>query len=496
MKEQARIWGLIGAPLLALLVYWLLPEQYSNDTGQLVPLSGGARIAAATAVWMAIWWMTEAISVYATAMLPLVIFPLSGAATIKTTAAAYGHEIIYLFMGGFILALALERCGLHKRFALRVLKTVGTRPTRIIAAFMFIAAFMSMWVTNTAATIMLLPVAMSIINLIADKEGADHARQNFPVCLLLATAYAATIGGMGTIIGTAPNIFVVSYLRTQLDFEISFARWMLIGVPLVCLLLPIIWVLLSRVIYRVSDRRIQGVDVLLVEMHAQLGKLGRAEKLTLSIFLMTAVAWVTRPLLTAMTIGGSQPLAGLTDPGIAIIAALLLFITPSNLAQREFLMDWQTAVKLPWGLLLLFGGGLSLATMLDGSGFSAFLGSQAGALSVLPVFLTIVIVTAAMIFLTEMTSNTATTATLVPILFAVATGLGIDPLLLIMPAVFAASCAFMLPVATPPNAIVFGSGHVSIPQMSRAGFWLNLVAIILIPLMAWLVILPLLGVTL
>jgi len=495
--------GLLLGPLAAAVVYILLPEQYIDADGQAAVLSGAARAAAATAVWMAVWWITEAISVYATALIPLAVFPLAGAATIGATAAAYGHELIYLFLGGFILALALERCGLHRRFALTALQAVGTRPTRIIGAFMAIAAFVSMWVTNTATTIMLLPVALSITTLLddsADRAGAGAGagggapRRNFPVCLLLAIAYAATIGGIGTIIGTAPNVFVVSYIRTQMDIEISFARWMLFAVPLVVVFLPVAWWLLSRVIYRVSNHPIDGVEALLERMHAELGPMSRAEKLTLAIFLLTAVSWVTRPLLGQIAVGDVMPLAGLTDSGIAIIAALALFVTPVSWVEREFLMDWPTAVKLPWGLLILFGGGLSLAATLDRSGFSAFLGSQAAVLSPLPIMLIVVLVSAAMIFLTEMTSNTATTATLVPILYAVAVGLGFDPLLLIIPAGIAASCAFMLPVATPPNAVVFGSGRVSIPQMSRAGFWLNLIAIVLIPLMAWVVIMPSLGV--
>ena len=496
MTSRARIIGLFSGPLAAFIVFWWLPEQYINDAGQLVVLSVAARTAAATAIWMAVWWITEAIAVYATALIPLAVFPLTGAASIKTTAASYGHELIYLFLGGFILALALERCGLHRRFALTVLKAVGTRPTRIIATFMFIAAFLSMWVTNTATTIMLLPVALSITKLI-DSTGSGEgnpAHRHFPVCLLLAIAYAATIGGIGTIIGTAPNVFLVSYIRTQMNHEISFVLWMMFGVPLVIVFLPIVWWMLSRVIYRVSNLPIVGVDVLLDRLHGELGPMSRAEKLTLVIFLLTAGAWVTRPLLGRMVFGDVAPLAGLTDSGIAIIAALTLFVTPVHLARREFLMDWPTAVRLPWGLLILFGGGLSLAATLDRSGFSAFLGSQVVILSPLPMVMIVALVTGMMIFLTELTSNTATTATLIPVLYAVAIGLDIDPFLLIVPAGLAASCAFMLPVATPPNAIVFGSGLVSIPQMSRAGFWLNLVAIILIPFMAWAVIMPVLGV--
>jgi len=512
MTSRVRIIGLLCGPLAALAAFWWLPEQYLDDAGQLVALTVVARTAAAVAIWMAVWWITEAIAVYATALLPLAVFPLTGAASITTTAAAYGHELIYLFLGGFILALALERCGLHRRFALTVLKAVGTRPTRIIAAFMFSAAFLSMWVTNTATTIMLLPVALSITKLIggagagnsgtgnpgAENPGADDgnsAHRHFPVCLLLAIAYAATIGGIGTIIGTAPNVFLVSYIRTQMGYEISFALWMMFGVPLVIVFLPIVWWLLSRIIYRVSNRPIIGVEVLLDRLHAELGSMSRAEKLTLIIFLLTAGAWVTRPLLSRIAFGDVMPLAGLTDSGIAIIAALTLFATPVHLAKREFLMDWSTAVKLPWGLLILFGGGLSLAATLDRSGFSVFLGSQAAILSPLPMLLIVALVTGMVIFLTELTSNTATTATLVPVLYAVAIGLDIDPFLLIVPAGIAASCAFMLPVATPPNAIVFGSGLVSIPQMSRVGFWLNLVAILLIPFMAWAVIMPVLGVS-
>ncbi len=497
MESRARIIGLICGPLFALAIFLWLPDQYVDDAGQRVALTVAARTAAAVAVWMAIWWITEAIAVYATALLPLALFPLTGAASIKITAAAYGHELIYLFLGGFILALALERCGLHRRFALTALKAVGTRPTRIIAAFMFTAALVSMWVTNTATTIMLLPVAISIIRLIDDStaDGKSPMHPHFPVCLLLSIAYAATIGGIGTIIGTAPNVFLISYIRTQMDYEISFALWMLFAVPLVIMFLPVVWWLLSRVIYRVSNQPIIGVDALLDRLHSELGPMSRAEKLTLLIFLLTAGAWVTRPLLSQFTVGGVAPLAGLTDSGIAIIAALTLFVTPAHLAEREFLMDWPTAVRLPWGLLILFGGGLSLAATLDRSGFSAFLGSQASILSPLPILLIVALVTGLVIFLTELTSNTATTATLIPVLYAVAIGLGINPFLLIIPAGVAASCAFMLPVATPPNAIVFGSGLVSIPQMSRAGFWLNLVAILLIPFMAWAVIMPVLGVT-
>jgi len=505
VTKNARRIGLIAGPLIALLVYVALPDQFLDAQGQLVPLGAAARAAAGVAAWMATWWMTEAIPVYATALIPLAVFPLTGAAPIRTVAASYGHELIYLFLGGFILALALEKCGLHRRFALRVLRAVGTRPARIVAAFMGIAATVSMWVTNTATTIMLLPVALSILQLLKEsRENEGEQSQaanmavdrNFALCLLLGIAYAASIGGIGTIIGTAPNVFVVSYVKEIMGREISFARWMTFGIPFVVIFVPIVWFALVRRIYPVAAVGVAGVERLLVAMNDALGGMSRAERRTLVVFLLTASAWVCRPLLNQLEVAGTMPLSGLSDAGIAVIAALLLFVTPVDMRRGEFLMDWETAIKLPWGLLILFGGGLSLAATLDATGFSEFLGSRATALAFLPTLLIVTLVSGMMVFLTEMTSNMATTATLIPVLYAVAIGLGIDPYLLIIPACIAASCAFMLPVATPPNAIVFGSGLVSVPQMSRAGLWLNLIAIMLIPLLAYVVIMPLLGLSL
>ena len=363
---------------------------------------------------------------------------------------------------------------------------------------MVIAASVSMWVTNTATTIMLLPVALSIIHLLQDSarddDGHDEQSEHLALCLLLGIAYAASIGGIGTIIGTAPNVFLVSYAQELMGREISFVQWMQFGVPLVVAFVPIVWWVLTRRVYPITTRHIAGIDGLLSALEADVGRMSRAERLTLLIFVLTAAAWVCRPLLNGLEIAGARPLAGLSDAGIAVAAALLLFVTPVDIARGEFLMDWETAIKLPWGLLILFGGGLSLAATLDASGFSEFLGNRANVLAALPVVLIVTLVSAMMIFLTEMTSNTATTATLIPVLYAVALGIGIDPYLLIVPACVAASCAFMLPVATPPNAIVFGSGLVSVPQMSRAGFWLNIVAIALIPLLTFAIALPVLGI--
>ncbi len=480
---------------MAVLVYLLLPETYTRGD-LVVPLPVEARAVAAVAALMAVWWMTEAISVYATALLPLALFPLLGVADMKATAMSYGSPVVYLFLGGFILALAIEHWGLHRRLAINVLASVGARRDVIVGAFMLVAALLSMWVTNTATTIMLLPVAISVIALLPDDVDAGEGKaQPFTLCLLLGIAYAASVGGLGTIIGTTPNVFVVSFISENLGRDIGFLEWMSVGVPLVALFLPVIWFLLTRFVYPLQEQHIAGADELLQRERSKLPPFSRGERLTLIIFGLTAGAWVLRPLLNRLEFGGTQPLAGLTDAGIAILAAIALFLCPVNIKRREFLLEWEVTQRLPWGLLILFGGGLALAARLSDSGFSDYLGTLAAGLEGLPLVLIVLVVVGLVVFLTELTSNLATTATLIPVFFAVALGLGIDPLVIIFPAAFAASCAFMLPVATPPNAIVFGSGHVSIGQMVRAGFWLNLAAIVVITLFARFVILPLLGIS-
>lgn len=489
-----RYLTLLGGPLLGVVLWWLLPDSYSSVTGSRVSLAPEARATGAVAACMAVWWMTEAIPVQITALLPLVLFPLLGIADIHTTAGSYGHEVVFLFLGGFVVALALERWGLHTRLALNVLARVGPRPALIIAAFMGVAAVLSMWVTNTATTLMLLPVAMSVIRLLPGDDLSDgKADEPFSLCLLLGIAYAASIGGMGTIIGTAPNVFVVSFIDEQLGRSIGFLEWMRFALPLVAVLLPLVWWVLTRWVFPLRATYLPGAADALAGQRNSLQPPGRGEWLTLVVFLLTAVAWVTRPLLNEWTLGNRQPLAQLTDAGIAISAAVALFLVPVDIRCREFLMDWQTAVKLPWGLLLLFGGGLALAAAIAQSGFSAYLGSLAIGLAGWPLWAVVLAVTAVVVVLTELTSNTATTATLVPLLLAVALALKLPPLLLVLPATFAASCAFMLPVATPPNAIVFGSGLLSIRQMSRAGLWLNLAAIVIITAFAYAILMPLMG---
>ena len=495
--------GLVAGPLAAIVVALLLPGSYVGEGGEAVAFSLAGRATAATTVWMATWWLTEAISIHATALLPLVLFPLLGARSMKQAAAPYANELIFLFMGGFLLALAMERWGLHRRIALGTLRFVGDRPANVVGGFMAITAVLSMWVSNTATAIMLLPVATSVIALVARQTGEagdaqtlpglDSPLRNFALCLLLGVAYAASIGGMGTPIGTPPNVVMLSYVKSQLGVEIGFARWMSFALPLVGVFLPITWLLLTRVLYPIRLERVQGGRALVAQSLKSLGPMSRAEWTVLGVFLATASLWVFRPLVASLEISGNRPLAGLTDAGIAMLAAMTLFVAPSGDAERRFVLDWDTALRLPWGILILFGGGLSLAAAIRENGVGELLTSQVSGLAGAPPVLIVLLVVAGVIFLTELTSNTATTATLIPLLAALAPGLGIEPLRLVVPAALAASCAFMLPVATPPNAIVFGSGLLGIREMSRAGFWLNWVGVVLITLAAQTLLMRLLA---
>ena len=494
LKTTIQWIGLIAGPALALLLYSLLPHAYPNSAGETVEFSNAGRATTALAVWMAVWWMTEAVELYATALLPLVALPMTGAASVRAAAAPYAHELIFLFMGGFLIALAMQRWGLHRRMALRALRAAGDHPAGIVACFMGVTAFFSMWVSNTATAVMMLPIALSIISLVEQVEPGTKTRPHFALCLLLGIAYSASIGGIGTIIGTPPNVFLASYIQSSLGQEISFVRWMGVGLPLVAVFLPLVWLMLTRVLYPLRGERIEGSRAVTERAYRELGAMSRGERVVLAVFLLAAVSWIARPLLMRVQIGDLHPLAGLSDPVIAMVAALILFVVPVDVKRRVFVMNWETALKLPWGILLLFGGGLSLAAAIRVNGVGEYIGHQLGILSGIPVMLLVMAVIALVIFLTELTSNTATTATFIPILTALAPVFDLHPFMLIVPAAIAASCAFMLPVATPPNAIVFGSGHVTIQQMIRAGFWLNLAGVVLITLLVYTVMMRMLGV--
>jgi sodium-dependent dicarboxylate transporter 2/3/5 len=504
-----RRWlGLVLAPILALITYWLIPGESLDDAGRIIGgLPHAGRAVAAVGILMASLWVTEALPIPATALIPIALFPLltGGEVSVRAAAAPYAHELIFLFMGGFLLGLAMQQWGLHRRIALHTILLVGTRPARLIGGFMLASAFLSMWVSNTATVVMMLPIAMSVVELVRRelaRTGDPLAPQpgepfNFAICLMLGTAYAASIGGIATLIGTPPNALLAAFLKDQYGIEISFVRWMGVGIPLVLVFLPATWLVLTHFVFPVRMASLPGGrDLIRRELQRQ-GSVSRAEWAVLTVFLLTAAAWITRPLLVKLQLqSGVRPLTGLTDAGIAIGAAVVLFALPVHPKRGEFLLSWRQAAKLPWGILILFGGGLSLASAIKATGVADFIAHGVSGLHGLSVPILVLSVTVLIVFLTELTSNTATMATFLPILAAVAVGLGVSPLLLVVPATIAASCAFMMPVATPPNAIVFSSGELTIPQMCKAGLWLNIIGIVLVMLLLYLVAVPLFAITL
>ena len=435
-------------------------------------------------IWMAAWWMSEAVPIPITSLLPILLFPIMDIAPIKAAAEPYANPLIYLFMGGFILAIGMEKTGLHKRIALALLKRVGTRPDAIIGGFMLSGALLSMWVTNTATTMMMLPIGLSIIAL-AREQRDDHAVPHLGPALMLGIAYSCTIGGLGTLIGTVPNALVAGFMEETYGVEIGFVQWMGVGIPLIAVGLPLSWWLLTRRLFHLGHEPIKGMDDLISAQMAEMGHPSRDEKWVFRIFAVVVLLWLTRPLLTAWV-------PGLTDTGIALFGALALFLIPSagkgDSWESRFLITWQDAKRLPWGILVLFGGGLSLAAAISNTGLAAWLGTLISGVSDWPVILIIASVTLLVIFLTELTSNTATTAAFLPVMASVALGIGQNPFLLTIPATLAASAAFMLPVATPPNAIVYGSNLVSIPQMARTGIWMNFLFTVLMTGMVYFLV--------
>ena len=427
-------------------------------------------------ILMAIWWMTEAIPISATALLPLALFPLLGIADIRTAAAPYANPLIFLFLGGFLIAAGMERWNLHRRLALRIIAMMGPRPYAILAGFMIAAAFLSMWVSNTATALMMLPIGLSVAELVrrTDSKEVEH----FTIGLMLIIAYSCSIGGIATLVGTPPNAFFAGFMLETYDVSVGFVEWMQIGVPMALIALPLMYFVVTRVVYPIKIREIPGGAAFINSELAAMGRMSRPEKMVMVLFVAAAVLWMTRPLLAPM-------IPGLSDAGIAMGVGLLFFLLPVDVPKRVFLLGWNDAERLPWGLLILFGGGLSLAAAINDTGLAAWLGAQAGLLENWPVFLIVLAIATTIIFLTELTSNIATVAAFLPIVASIGVGLGESPLVFAVPAVLAASCAFMLPVATPPNAIVYSSEYVTIPRMARAGILLNILFVFLVSLIAY-----------
>lgn len=436
---------------------------------------------AAAGLWMAIWWATEAIPVPATALLPLVLFDPLGVATIRDAAAPYANPTIFLFMGGFVMALALERWNLHRRIALAVVDHAGTDGRRLIGGFMLVCAVLSMWMTNTSTTMMLLPIVLSVATVIRHNvpDLSEEESRNFEIAILLGLAYAASIGGLATLIGTPPNALLMGFMAENYGIEISFARWMLVGIPVSFVMLPLAWFILTRFLFPVDIPATEAVRKHLHRMRDELGSMSSAEKRVAIIFILLVLSWMFRKPVTE-----AFGLSGVSDAGIVLAAALLLFILPSGDREQSRLMVWEDIVRLPWGVLILFGGGLSLAAAVSDSGLALWLGQQLAPLNAWGIAALVLASVTLVIFLTELTSNLATTATLLPVMGAIAVQAGLPPIILTVPITIAASCAFMLPVATPPNAIVFSTGSISIPQMARAGIVLNLIGIVIVTLIS------------
>jgi sodium-dependent dicarboxylate transporter 2/3/5 len=439
-----------------------------------------AQIVAALGVLMAIWWATEAIPLSITALLPVIVFPLAGVASIEDSTAPYADPIIFLFLGGFLVALAVERSQLHRRIALMIFRTLGKSGSGLVGGFMLASALISMWISNTSTTLMLFPIAVSLALVVTETSPglSEKERHDFKVALMLGLAYGASIGGIATLVGSPTNAFMAGFLQSEYGKEIAFARWMLVGIPVSLLMLPLGWFLLTHLLFPVRFVTSPATREELARRYLALGPMSKAEKRTGILFALLVIGWIARRPIAAV-IG----LEGLSDAGVAIGAALLAFIIPSG-TDRHALVDWSDTVRLPWGILLLFGGGLSLAAVLSSSGLTQWMGQQLAPLGEVNHVLLVIAITALVVFLTELTSNVATTATLLPVLGALAIESGIDPLLLVVPVTIAASCAFMLPVATPPNAIAFSTGEIRIKEMMRAGFGLNLIAIVLVSIAA------------
>lgn len=437
----------------------------------------------AIAALMLIWWISEAVPIPVTALLPMVLLPALQIYDMDEAAAPYASPIVFLFMGGFMLALAMEKWELHRRIALNIVRITGTNANGIILGFMLATAFLSMWISNTATTVMMLPIGISVIDLLRDGRDNDvvssPGNRAFAVSLMIGIAYAANIGGTATIVGTPPNVVFAGFIERTYNTQISFATWIAFAFPFALVLLLITYVLLTRFIFPNGLGNFAGAQQLLRTQLQELGAITFAEKRTLIVFVCTAMAWIFRTQINLLLGLGGDGQLELTDPMIAIFATVALFIFPVNWKKEQFLLDWSDTQRLPWGILLLFGGGLSLADALKAVGLIDLIGAQFTGANITG-FWIILGLTAVSLFLTEIMSNVALVTVFLPVVGAVALGIDISPLLLCIPVTLAASCAFMLPMSTPPNAIVFASGHLRIADMAKAGLWLNLIAIVLI----------------
>ena len=463
--------GLLVGPFLFCVVYFFEPFNGLNSDANAV---------LASTLWIATWWLSEALPISATALLPIVLLPLTGGASISQTTAAYGDKMLYLFVGGFIIAIAMQRWNLHKRIAIEIIATVGTNSRLIVLGFMLATGLLSMWISNTATTLMMVTIGTALIAEMKALTG--KAGKDFFKALLLGIAFSASIGGVATLVGTPTNPIFVSIAYKLYGQEFSFATWMAFALPFSLTMLAICWLVLTRLVFPLHKVELPIGREMILKEREKLGRMSYEEKVIGLVFIITAFLWITRSFLL------NQLIPGIDDTVIAIVAAITLFIIPSREKNGKPLLTWNEAEKLPWGVIILFGGGLSIAAAFQSSLLAEWLGLQLTGVAQLPLFLIILIVALVVNFLTEVTSNVATASIMLPVLASLAEAIGVHPFLLMIPATMAASCAFMLPIATGPNAIVFSSGELKMSDMVRAGVWLNLVSSILISVLVYYVL--------
>lgn len=499
LKNRVSNLGLILGPLLFISVIFFLPIDNLSFEGKIV---------LGITLWMTLWWITEAIPIYVTALLPLVLFPSLEITNLGDTAAVYADRIVFLFLGGFILAKAIEKTELHKRFALNILRVFGTNPKNIVAAFIIITGFLSAWISNTATAMLMVPIASAVILQI---NNPAHRKQ-FGLCLMLSIAYSASLGGLATLIGTPPNAIFASLSSSLNDVDVNFANWMLIGMPISAASLFITWLYMVNVGVKISSKTISVIkeNEMISRQLQKLGKMSADEKIAAAVFSGTALMWLTRGLLW------KDFLPMIDDTTIVVIAAISLFLLPSISHRRhslsseststsneitssshevsnqsqgtQRLLDWNTAVKIPWGVLLLIGGGLALADAFQTTGLDKWIANSLSFVKELNYMVIIVIIVAITIFASEIMSNTAAAAVFIPVAASLATTISIDPVLLMAPIAIATSYGFIMPVGTPPNAIVFATGHVTAAKMARVGFPLDIVGILIVTIMSTLLV--------
>lgn len=479
MNTSKRI-GFILGPLVFIIVrLFFKPEGLPDEANAIL----------ASTLWIAVWWITEAIPIAVTALLPIILFPLTGGLDLNTTTSAFGHKFVFLYMGGFIIAIAIEKWNLHKRIALNIIQFIGTDVKKILLGVMIATAFLSMWISNTATAVMMLPIGIAIINQLKDNPNTDENENLvFGKAMMLAIAYSASIGGIATLIGTPPNLVLAGVVLDTYGYEITFLQWFMFGFPIALVLLIICWLYLTSYGFKFEQKEFPGGKAEIKRLLKNLGNISYEEKMVAAVFATTAFFWITRSFLF------DNLLPALDDTIIAIGFAVVLFLIPSKDKSQQ-LMNWEDAVKLPWGIILLFGGGMAIANGFESSGLALWIGNQMTLLAGMMTLILVLLLIAAVNFLTEITSNLATTAMLLPVLAPMAITVDLHPFVLMVGAAVAASCAFMLPVATPPNAVVFGAGYLRIPDMVNKGFVMNIVSIIILTLFVYFLLPVLWGIT-